>query len=96
MKWCTTYHWPKSKAFYYKKYGAPNAHLLANEVARRSQHFYDIWLLQDNSHYAFTDADIAAYVETLEYLTAMLALDESVGQTIVFDACVLIRKMCPK
>jgi hypothetical protein len=71
--WCDDYHWPKEKSYAFKKYTLEGASVLANEFARVANHYYAIWLGQDDSKYVFTPEDKVA--DDVGFLNWMTALD---------------------
>ena len=66
--WCRTYSFPRQRGYTYRNYGnRDGAHILCNEVARRAQFFYDMWLGNDDAACAFTPEHEASYEKGAEF-----------------------------
>ena len=71
------YNWPNQFAFMYNKWGIAGANALARECARRSHHYVNTWLWQDDERYEFIEEDHDEYEETEEWLECVTSIDVS-------------------
>ena len=92
-EWCSYYGFPRSRAFYFSKYGTEEAHILADALVRRAQYFYDIYMAQEDDWYVFTPEDISGYEDTLEFVNWLLQQDQ---YGLAYLAAMEIRKLFPK
>lgn len=74
-EWAKKYNMGKSALFALSKYGDESAHMLALEWCRRCEHFFQIWVAQDDPEFAYTQTDLASYQEGLEFVTWMCSVD---------------------
>ena len=68
VRWCDLTGFPERKSFAVNRYGLHNARVLAEEVVRRGDHFFDGWV-QEGSPAPFDFSALAAsYVSPPDYL----------------------------
>jgi hypothetical protein len=67
------------------KYGDDHASILAHEWCRRMEHFFGIWMAQDDWLYLFSEGDLAAYAAKDEFVDFFLGLDA--------DSATMVRAM---
>ena len=72
--WCEAYSWQEKYEFFHSVYGVDGSNALANEVVRRGDFFFKQWLDQDSDHFLYTEANIDAYAEDLEWLNWITSL----------------------
>ncbi len=66
--WCVRFGFPRQKGFHYKRYGGREGpHVLCNEVVRRAQYFYDLWLCSSKPAFVYSEAQLTAYEEGGEF-----------------------------
>ena len=65
--WCRVFAFPRQRGFHYRKYGREGPHILCNEIARRAQFFYDLWLGSDDADFSYTAELRASYEEGAEF-----------------------------
>jgi hypothetical protein len=74
-RWCTAYEFKRQRAFYFGKYGRESASALSREYCRRGDFFYRQFLLAKDDGFMYTEAHIAAYVESEEWVVFLTDLD---------------------
>ena len=57
-EWCVAYGLPRQASFAFRKYGEREATRLAAFWARRMQHFFDCWAVNENDDFTLTAEDI--------------------------------------
>ena len=67
-RWCSTYGANKMASFSTIKYGEAVAGVLAQEWAKRRQHFLDIWVAQGAGSYTYTQADVESYTPSGDWV----------------------------
>ena len=87
--WCEFFGFPKQRVFTFNLYGERGSVELATEVCRRGEFWFSLWLRSDDLNFVYTQDDIDAYADNLEFLDflAEVALDHP-----VFDEAMAIRR----
>ena len=66
--WCRRFSFPRQKGYHYRRYGGREGpHVMCNEIVRRAQYFYDLWLCSPDSAFKYSEAHLAAYGEGGEF-----------------------------
>lgn len=92
--WCSAYEWPPSARFSFAKYGRGPAHQLCREWCRRSEYFYQLWVWaeEDEEDFGYTEAQVLAYEEDMEWLDFMISQE---ADSPAFIRGMEIRRMKP-
>ena len=66
--WCRKFGFPRQRGYHYLKYGGPEGpHLLCNEICRRAQHFFDLWMRSDDPVFRYSGVQRDAYTASEEF-----------------------------
>ena len=91
--WVLTYDFLSQRSFSYSKYGVEAATMLSQELLRRANYFFYVWLLADSDDFVYEQHHLDGYEETDEWLAWCCGLDMS---SAAFDAATLVRNMKPE
>jgi hypothetical protein len=73
--WADAWDFPASKRFSIAYYGRRNALKLANEFVSRANYFCSLFMRSEEDNFTYSQADIAAYPQNLEFIEWMTDLD---------------------
>lgn len=91
-EWAKQHNMGKSALFALSKYGDESAHMLALEWCRRCEHFFQIWVANDDPEYLYTQDDLASYQEDLEFVTWLCGVD---AMSATWERAAKVRKLKP-
>eukprot|EP00975_Prorocentrum_lima_P028451 5978582-Prorocentrum_lima.AAC.1 len=62
-------------SFAFKQFGEAVATQMASEWCRRLQHFYNIWISQQEPNYRYTAEDLGSHIPAAEWVELCASLD---------------------
>ena len=72
--WATRFCLDRVNSFAFKKYTQLAASAMALEWCSRMQHYYEIYLAQDDPDVTYSQEQLDSYSESLEFITFMLGI----------------------
>ena len=90
---CRIYSLQSSYSFSMRKYGERNSCHMAREVCKRLEHFFGMWMSQEDSYYQFSASDLASYHESAEFVDFLLDVIDS--DDAVYDKAKACRDIVP-
>ena len=73
-RWCARYGLKASRSYSFNAYGRVGCAILASAWSHRIQFFFEIYDDAEDSNYGYSETDIGAYFEQLEFESYWLAL----------------------
>ena len=77
MDWAKRHGWPLMPSWSVAEHESrANTNIMAREVCRRAQYYYNMYVQSDQDPHVYTDEELESFPKSLEYITWVLTLDQ--------------------